>query len=217
MNQQQKLSTNKIVALLILLCAAIITILFSFRISHASEANLLDPAVGTLFTVPRDIKPFKLVAAPMPGHAFSEKNLLNHWTLVFFGFTHCATVCPPTLVKLSDIYQSLHPKIPNLQVVFISLDPTRDSLDKLNRYTRQFNKGFMGVSGKIQELRKLQSQLGVFAARDENNQIQHTASILLINPQGKWSGLLSDAKPAEVLTKALKTSINTYNVMAQKK
>lgn len=208
MNQEQKLSTYKTVVLLTLLCATIMTILFLFRISHASHTHPINPTIGTVFTVPRDIKPFKLVAAPMPGYEFTEKNFLNHWTLIFFGFTHCATVCPPTLVKLSDIYNRLSPTTPNLQVVFISLDPARDSLDKLTQYTQQFNKKFIGVSGKIQELRKLQSQLGIFAAKDMGNgQLQHTASILLINPQGKWTGLLNDAQSVDVLTESLSTTI----------
>lgn len=209
MQNASSLSTNKIVVLLVFLCAAIMTSLFIYRISHQDEEKRLPPEQGSLFAAPRDIKPFELVSIPEPGQVFSEKNLAGHWTLLFFGFTHCTSICPATLGLLDHAYKQLHAAHPNLQVVFVSLDPERDSLTVLNNYTQRFNANFIAASGKIQNLRKLQSQLGVMSVKDEagKDQLQHTASILVINPQGKWSGLLSNNMKANEFVKAVGISL----------
>jgi protein SCO1/2 len=200
MQNTQNFSTNKIIVLVVFICAAIITSLFVFHSRNKqSVQSLLSPEVGIIFPVARDIKPFKLESANQ--QLFSQQNLLHHWTLLFFGFTHCSNVCPTTLEMINRVYHQLQPDYPNLQVVLISVDPERDTPESLASYTQAFNPKFMGVTGKIQELRKLQSQLGIYSAREpqssdstdgnnnSNYQIQHTSSILLINPQGKWAGL----------------------------
>ncbi|MBV9576224.1 MAG: SCO family protein, partial [Gammaproteobacteria bacterium] len=105
----------------------------------------------------------------------------------------------------------LHAQYPNLQVVLISVDPERDTPTSIAHYTQSFHPDFIGVTGKIVELRKLQSQLGIFAARDEaageQYQIQHTSSILLINPQGKWAGIFKFGMTPQELTQSVETSI----------
>ena len=111
---------------------------------------------------------------------------------------------------LGRAYQKLYATYPNLQVVLISLDPERDNLQTLSTYTHSFNKNFIGATGQIQELRKLQSQLGIFSERDttsSNYQLQHTSSILLINPQGKWAGLFKFGMNPEQFTQAFTEAI----------
>lgn len=189
-----KMSTNKIFVLLVFLCAAIMTSLFVFRLSHKAAPVAMSKDSGILFPTPRDINKFSLVSADE--QKFSQQNLLGHWTLLFFGFTHCSSICPTTLDMLQRAYNKLHTSYPTLQVVLISLDPERDTPTALAKYTHAFNPDFIGVSGKIQDLRKLQSQFGIYSERDTNTdqtnyQIQHTGSILLINPQGKWVGLFN--------------------------
>lgn len=204
-------STNKIIMLLVFICAAILTSLFVYRISHQQPSSALPPDQGTLFAAPRDIKPFELVSAD--GKPFTLDNFRGRWSLVFFGFTHCSMICPTTMDLLKRVYPELHAAYPNLQVVFISLDPERDSPEKLSSYTQSYNKDFIGVSGKMTELRKLQSQLGIYSARDnsaddsKNYQLQHTASILLINPEGKWSALYKFGLTPEEFVQAVKKSV----------
>lgn len=190
MQNNQTVSLNKLIFFIVFICAALITSLFVFHWSQPSKQELANGDV-TLFPVARDVQAFTLTSAD--NQSFSQKNLLNHWTLLFFGFTHCASICPTTLDLLSRAYSQLHNTYPNLQIVLVSLDPERDTTATLKKYTTSFNPAFIGVTGKIQDLRKLQSQFGIFSARDNANssdyQIQHTSSIMLINPQGKWAGL----------------------------
>lgn len=192
MTNTPTVAIHKIIFSVVFVCAAIMASLFIYHSRAKQLEPALSPDIGLIFSAPRDIKPFKLETANR--HAFSEKDFYQHWTLLFFGFTHCAKVCPTTLDMMNRAYAELHPLYPNLQVALVSVDPERDTPESLAEYTKTYNSEFIGITGKIQELRKLQSQLGIYAARDNdtpaaNYQIQHTSSILLINPQGKWAGL----------------------------
>lgn len=93
---------------------------------------------------------------------------------------------------LKRVHPSLLKNYPSLQIVFISLDPDRDLPNTISHYLQSYDPRFIGASGKNSALRKLQSQLGIFSAKkgtSKEYQIQHTTSILLINPEGKWAGL----------------------------
>ena len=187
------LSTRKIIFLVALFSATLIGLLFFSHLRKAPIHTTLSNDAGTIFPLARDIQSFHLMA--MDQTPFTRDRFLNHFTLLFFGFTHCGNICPTTLDLLNRVYTKLQPDYPNLQVVFISLDPDRDTPKTLTKYTQSFNKNFIGVTGQLQDIRKLQSQLGIFAARDDssmmshNYQLQHTSSILLINPKGQWAGL----------------------------
>lgn len=193
MNERKEVvSINKIIFAVIFVSAALITSLFVFNLSHRPK-QILSQKQGLLFPEPRDIKSFDLVTTD--GKPFGVKELSQHWTLVFFGFTHCSEICPASLGVLNRVYPELKKAYPNLQVAFVSLDPERDNAKTLDAYTHSFNKEFIGASGKIDSLRKLQSLFGVYGERDESSgkdyQLIHTASIFLINPQGKWSGMFN--------------------------
>lgn len=186
-----KIPTNIICAVLAFICAAVMMSVLVFRLSHKSVPLQTASDKSMLFPEGRDIKDFSLVTSDEK--PFTQQNLRQHWTLMFFGFTRCPNICPTTLNMLSKAYEKLHPTYPNLQVVLVSLDPERDSTNILAKYTASFSPDIMGVSGKIQELRKLQSQLGVYSERNETDNttytLQHTSSIFLISPQGKWVAL----------------------------
>lgn len=209
-------STNKIVALLFFICTAIMASVFVYYMSHKQPAEstpLISSDDGIIFPSARELKPFELMTTE--GNAFTEKNLRGHWTLLFFGFTHCSSICPTTLTLFKNSYDQLHKAYPNLQIVFISLDPERDTRARLSSYTQGYNPAFISVSGKIQELRKLQSQLGVYSSNDassqNNYQIQHTASIMLINPHGEWAGLYKYGMTPTHFTQVVADSMQAIN------
>lgn len=186
----QTFTTHKIFLLVAFIAAAIMTSLFLFHLKHKPSALVASTNERTIFPVARNIKAFEFLSDEKK---FTQKDLLGHWTLLFFGFTHCSNVCPATLDMLKTAYPSLQQAIPNIQVVLISLDPDRDDAKALSGYTHAYHPDFIGVTGDLKELRKLQSQLGIFSAREsqsqDNYQIEHTASIILINPKGQWAGL----------------------------
>lgn len=209
MNNTPVIATHKIIAFIVFVCAALITSLFIYHASQKNIKPVLASDIGLIFPVPRDIKSFELVTANQ--QKFTEKDFYQHWTLLFFGFTHCASVCPTTLDLMNHAYKNLHDKYPDLRIVLVSVDPERDTTESLTQYVQGFNPDFIAVSGKVQNIRKLQSQLGVYSSRDntstDNYQVQHTSSIMLINPQGKWAGIFKfGLKPAELI-KGIETGI----------
>jgi protein SCO1 len=182
-------SNTKIITFILFLCAAILTSIFVF---YNKNKTASPPAnnTTTIFTMPRDIKNFALFSKN--NEKFDMKNFLGHDTLLVFGFTHCSNVCPITLEMLNHAYSKLHAAHPHLQVVLVSLDPERDTPDNAHQYAQTFNPAFIGVTGKLAEVRKLQSQFGIYSARADDKphyQIQHTSSILWVNAKGQWAGL----------------------------
>jgi protein SCO1/2 len=119
------------------------------------------PGVQTL--VPPEAAPaFTLV--DHHGKAFSRAQLLGKWTIMFFGYTHCPDFCPTTLAALNNTYHRLEREKPKLasttQVVFVSLDPFRDTPPVLADYIAHFNAHFIGVTGTPAQLHRLTQPLG---------------------------------------------------------
>lgn len=216
MQQREPVIANyKIITFIVFVCAALITSLFVYHLSQQEKSVVSDNGNSLILPVGRDLKTIQLVSAD--DKAFTDRDLLNHWTLMFFGFTNCNSVCPVTLDMMSKAYPELHKTLPNLQVVLVSLDPVRDTKATLKKYTQSFHKDFIGVSGKIEEVRKLQSQLGVFSSVDNNQnngnnyQLQHTASIMLISPEGKWVGMFKFGMNPDEFNKAVVSGVTSLS------
>lgn len=214
-DQKPVVATYKIFVFAGFVCAALITSLFVYRISHKNNAAIVNNEDSMVMTAGRDINSVDLIRAD--SKPFTNRDLLSHWTLMFFGFTHCNSVCPVTLSMMSKSYPILRKDIPNLQVVFVSLDPERDTKAGLKKYTQNYHADFIGVSGKIESVRKLQSQLGIYSAREDNTannsnyQLQHTSSILLISPEGKWVGMFRFGMQPKQFEQAVLSAITTIS------
>ncbi|NNG11807.1 MAG: SCO family protein [Halobacteria archaeon] len=158
------------------------------------QADLSD-LQATHFSEARALQPFELV--DHTGKAFTNNELEGHWSFIFFGYTHCPDVCPTTLSVLNSVATRLHDQPDPLRYIFISVDPERDTPDKMGQFVSYFNADFIGVTGTTEAITKLTQQLGVIAARVENKAdvenylIDHTASILLIDPDGRFHALFS--------------------------
>jgi protein SCO1/2 len=126
---------------------------------------------------------------------FTLERLKGRWTLLFFGYTHCPDVCPVTLSVLKNALALMagagtNTEPPQVaQVVFVSVDPARDTLDHLAAYVGHFSPAFLGVTGDEQELKALARQLGVLyilGDPDADGQylVDHTAALFLVDPRG---------------------------------
>lgn len=128
------------------------------------------------------------------GEPFSNTELLNKWSFMFFGYTSCPDVCPMTLQNLSFIYKDLKDISPKTQVVLVSVDPKRDSVEKLNQYINYFNPEFKALRAEHDILFPFARNLGLmYAITGNGNQeesgeesywVDHSASLVLINPRG---------------------------------
>lgn len=170
--------------------------LFINKINHP---RVLSPkemvANGTIvFSLPREISPFSLV--DQNKETFTQDKLLNKWTLVFFGFTHCPDICPTTLALFNEVARSLQetPWENDTQFLLVSLDPARDTPEKLKVYLEYFNTDFIGVTGEFLTIHRLAKQLNTAFQKVVTNSetgdytVDHGGNVAIINPQGHYQG-----------------------------
>ena len=167
------------------------------RVATTSQAY--DELTATIFSEPREISQFMLIDDQ--GKPFSNKNLKQHWTFLFFGFTNCGGICPTTMSEMAKVFKQLpeKAKATNPLMVFVTIDPARDTRTELRAYLNSFNPAFIGVTGPAAQLANMRNELGILAMQkamprsQANNpdNIDHSGTILLFNPQGKYVGLFS--------------------------
>jgi protein SCO1/2 len=107
---------------------------------------------------------------------FTAENLKGYWSLVFVGYTYCPDICPTTLAELKGVYPELQ-KIPSdfpIQVVLLSVDPKRDTPERLNEYINFFHADFIGVSGEHPQLFPLVRAMGMMYSMSESTDIRTT-------------------------------------------
>ena len=127
-----------------------------------------------------------------PEGALSLKDLRGNVVLLFFGFTSCADVCPISLATISHAFSYLNDNELNMsRSLFISLDPERDSLERLKKYTGYFHPNIIGVTGTMKELSMVTDIYGVKFEKKESPDsalgyvIYHSSKIFVIDPQGQ--------------------------------
>jgi protein SCO1/2 len=127
------------------------------------------------------------------GESFSLENLRGHWTILFFGFTNCPDICPTTMATLAQMYQFLSSdEQEKLQVVMVSLDPERDTQEKMAEYVPYFNADFVGVTGNKHLIRRMTAELNIaynkVPLEGDNYTVDHSTQLVLINPRGHYHG-----------------------------
>jgi protein SCO1/2 len=127
------------------------------------------------------------------GEDFRLSDYRGRFLLVYFGFLTCPDVCPTTLADLSRVMQELGALANEVQVVFITVDPERDSLLTLARYLAAFDENFIGLRGEEAALLPLKEQFGVTAVRRPVESslgytVDHTTSVFVLNPEGYLVG-----------------------------
>lgn len=123
------------------------------------------------------------------GETFRLSEQKGKIVLLFFGYTACPDVCPTTLAELRLVMEELGDKTKQVQVVFVSVDPERDTPEKIQKYVEHFNEDFIGLSGNPDELLIIWDNYGVFRERVESESafgyiINHTARTYLIDQNG---------------------------------
>ncbi len=145
-----------------------------------------------MFDNPRAFKEFSLV--DYHNEPFTPQALQGKWSLVFFGFTYCPDVCPTTMALLNRFYaEQLEGEFgSDLQVIMVSVDPGRDTPEKLYEYVRFFNEDFIGVTGEFLDLHRFATQLNIpfnkAPGGGDNYLVEHSGNIAIINPKGHYVG-----------------------------
>jgi protein SCO1 len=132
--------------------------------------------------------PFQLT--DQSGQPVTEKNMLGHPTLIFFGFTHCPDVCPTSLFEMSQVLKALGKDADRVNAYFISVDPERDTTDAMKDYLSSFDPHLTGLTGTPDQVAKVISAYRVYARKvplkDGDYTMDHTALIYLMDRDGKF-------------------------------
>ena len=171
----------------------------------AGLARMLEPTTvplksGTWLPRARPLAAFDL--QDLSGRDFGPANLKGHATLLFFGFTHCPDVCPTTLATLAQV-QRLRP-LPDAQIIFVSIDPERDSTAALQVYLGYFDKDFIGLRGDQKALAPMLQSLSAIAVRenlpDGSYTMDHSATLYLLDSKARLVAVFSPPFSAPQLT-----------------
>lgn len=186
-------------ALLAVLAGAVI---FAFLQPETTDRI---PTAGTLLDPPRPINDFALI--DHDEQPFANEGFTGRWSLVFFGFTQCEGVCPMTMAKLSETVAQVERP---LTVIFVSVDTRRDTPEIIARYVRSFGDDFIGLTGEPREIDKLAgSLLAPYSISGEgvNVTVDHSSTVFLVDPDGKFAGLFSAPLDVQALANDLRKII----------
>ena len=163
----------------IIATVALITILQLLQ-PYKFRGALIDPAL-----------PAAAIELPVTtGGTFRLSNHAGRIVLIFFGYTSCPDVCPTTLSDLKQVRETLGEDADQVQVVFITVDPERDTLGRMADYLSLFDQGDIGLTGDIEQLEPVWQAYGVYRAVDTASQtaagylVDHSSRVYLIDQQG---------------------------------
>ena len=198
---------------IVLVVALLATGLVTFGAYLSSQVPSAAPALGeagTILPVPLEIPEFALVDEQ--GQRFDRSRLAGHWSLLFFGYTYCPDVCPATLQglagarRLSEERDQAGASFP--QVVFVSVDPKRDSVERMREYLAFFDSSFGGATGSPSEIDILARAFGVFHRKAEGEAengylVEHSAYVFLVGPDAQLQAVLHEPHAPEEFLETL--------------
>jgi protein SCO1 len=181
----------------------------SGRLLGGSAAPKLENAV--MYPQPRAIPEFHLAQAN--GQALTIDQWRGHWNVIYFGYASCPDVCPTTLATFKQVWKDLAQRqlTQQVQIDFISVDPERDTPEKLAKYVGFFSTDFIAATGNDDELTRLTRALGLMYSRDKDAngaiEVDHSGSAVIIDPQARLVGIFRPPFAATAVASDLTTLI----------
>lgn len=221
--------TSKTTAIIVLAIVALVSLGFGLWLSQRLQngtTGSAGPAMrqgvpqnldATVLPHGKPLAPFDLTDSN--GKPFNLARLRGKWSFLFFGYTNCPDVCPLTLSILNGVYRKLEETpldLKNTQVVFISVDPDRDSVARLKQYVHFFNPHFIGATGKADQIANIAKQVGAhYGFRNDPKSkagytVTHSAEIVLIDPQARERAVFSPPHKIDAITSAFRKIRHYY-------
>lgn len=182
------MAPRKIIVVLSLSLALLAGVLVALR-PQTPEA----PLAALVLPDPNPLPEFSLL--DQDGNAIDRSVFAGQWDLVFFGFTHCPDICPATLQILATAKSELAGErgLPSPRIVLVSVDPERDTPAAIGQYVDYFGNDNLGITGALEEIETLTTALGIYfrkqPAEGDNYVVDHSAAVLVIDPDGRFSAL----------------------------
>ena len=160
---------------------------------------LIDPA--------RNLGSFNLIDSS--GKEFLPQDFEGKWNVLFFGFTFCPDICPITMSMLSRIEKGLdNEDLDKIRIFLVTVDPDRDSPDQLKVYLENFSENFIGLTGGLDQIYNFATRVNapfspISNSKDPHYTVDHTGSIILINPEGNYAGFFRAPHNQDDIKKAI--------------
>ena len=193
---------NKLPAITIIL-SALIAMAGGIWLGQSTEVERgdLKPAIiqGAIYPQAKHIERFELQNQLV--ETVTKSDFLNHWSLIFVGYTNCPDICPTTLSVMNQVKEYLtEQKIQAPKIVFLSIDPERDTPLHIKRYVEYFDKDFTGLTGTQAQITQISQNLNAVFRKapgadgeisEDNYLMDHSSALMLINPQGNLQSILT--------------------------
>jgi cytochrome oxidase Cu insertion factor (SCO1/SenC/PrrC family) len=201
-----KVSTGKrVFALVVLVCAAVI--------AGVAGYSSLKPGRGPISSGTALVGgPFELTAHT--GARISDKDLAGKYLLISFGYTYCPDVCPTELQVISAALDQLGDKAKDIQPIFITIDPERDTPDALSKYMPNFHPRYLGLTGSREEIDRAAKAYRVYYAKAKEGGegdylMDHSSIIYLMDKQGTFLKHFSYGTDAKALAAGIEAAIES--------
>lgn len=181
---------------LVLVAGVLIGLAFRDQ-AHGVAGGPLSAAIGGKFNL-----------VDQNGKPFTDANLKGKWSLVFFGYTHCPDVCPTALNDLSLALGQLGPKEKDVGIVFISVDPDRDTPAVLKSYVESFGAPIEGLTGSPEQVAQAAKDYKVYYAKHPlaggGYDMDHSALIYIMDPEGRFTATFTPDDTSDTMATRLK-------------
>jgi len=202
--------------IIIIVCFIVLVIFgFIWRMNQPVIMSVQDLRINgaIVLNTPRKFSDFDLI--DHRGDAFTLQRLKGQWSMIFFGFTNCPDVCPTTLATLNETYSKLKDsEKEDLQIIMVSLDPERDTVDKLGQYMPYFNTDFVGVTGNKHFIKRFTTEINIAYNQvpldGDDYTVDHSSQIVLVNPNGHYHGFFKSPHSAIMLRKTWRSIYGTF-------
>ncbi len=185
------------------LTVALVAVSIAFLAARRSAARFSPET--TALAPPMRAADFTLESS---GGPVSLRDFRGQHVVLFFGYTFCPDICPLTMQRLDRTMELLGPEAEAVRVVMITVDPERDTPERMRHYVSQFNASFVGLSGPEETVVAVATDYGIFHAKVERDDggpytVDHTASVLVLNADAElvllWPhGMAADAMAADL-------------------
>lgn len=163
---------------------------FTYKVFQTSAANIQ----ALIYPSPKTLPAFELIA--QDNSSFSQNQLVGKWSFMFFGYTFCPDICPTTLSDLTAIANDLPADVAaKSQFVFVSVDPERDTVERMGGYVSFYHPDFIVVTGAADQIKTLSMSVGAVYMKvpmGDTYQMQHSGRIFIIDPLGRRFGIFAE-------------------------
>jgi protein SCO1/2 len=172
-------------------------VMATLTLTAQKQTSVLPSAVGG---------PFALTTHD--GKPYTEKNLLGHPTLIFFGFTHCPDICPTALSEMTQVFDTLGKDAGKVGALFITVDPERDDQALMKLYLSSFDSHITGLTGTPEAIAATMKAYRAYAKKVPLEKggytMDHSAAVYLMNKNGEFVALFDMKRSPEEAAKALR-------------